>query len=68
MRTNRHKQFLTKLYGYYYGVVYNLEDITKVDIGLNEAISADCYIWITTCNGKTIRQAFVDENNRQIRM
>lgn len=67
MRTNNRKGFVTKLYGYYYNVVYDLKTITEVDIDLNEAIFADCYVWITTYNGRTIRQAFVDKNNRQIR-
>lgn len=67
MRTNnRKKGFITKKYGYYYGVVYNIEDITRVDISLKEAICADCYIWITTYNGKVIRQSFVDRDNNQV--
>lgn len=66
MRTNNRKSFVTKRYGYYYGAVYDPKTITEVDVDLNETICADCYIWITTYNGKTIRQSFVDENNKQV--
>jgi hypothetical protein len=67
MRTNNRKGFVTKLYRFYYNVLYDPKTLTEVDIDLNEAIYADCYVWITTYNGKTIRQAFVDKNNRQFR-
>lgn len=67
MRTNNREGFVTKRYGYYYGAVYDPDTIERVPgIRLKEAIYADCYIWITTYNGRTIRQSFVDENNNQV--
>lgn len=66
MRNNKRKQFVTKVYGYYYGVVYDLKTVKEVDINLKEVISADCFVWVTTYNGKVIRQSFVDKYNKQV--
>ena len=50
-------------------------EFMEFDINTNEkikfphisTISGECFCWITTFDGKVIRQSFVDENNKQYR-
>lgn len=67
MRRNERKRFITKLYRYWWGSLFDINTNEKIKFPHISTISGECFCWITTLDGKVIRQSFVDENNKQYR-
>lgn len=59
------KKYITKKYKYKYGQTFNPETGEKVEVPLTTRISGEGFVFITTYDGKVIRQSFVDENGKQ---